>query len=174
MRSVCSGSRLYAAGNAQYRFELMALGHPKLTDSKLTIDGQTLDYFNQRPSWETITWPGDAPDKAGGSLTWDMLDGTRHRDRQFKGTWGCIRLLDKATLEQVDRANWHIDWTLEDNIHLRYALRTQAGTGPLELLQLRHFKLPEKIFLTGREPAPVKAASTPASTPAQADKAARP
>ncbi|KPC53785.1 ImcF-related family protein [Amantichitinum ursilacus] len=171
-------SRLYAEGHAQYRFDLMAIGHPKLTDSKLTIDGQTLDYFNQRQKWQRFNWPG-VPDNSasvasGGSLTWDMLDGMQYRDQQFAGTWGFIRLLDKARLEQVDRARWRIDWTLEDNVHLRYALRTLAGSGPLEILQLRHFKLPEKVFITGREMPTARAATASAAQPDNPIKAVRP
>ncbi|AFT87940.1 ImcF-related family protein [Paraburkholderia phenoliruptrix] len=33
---------------------------------------------------------------------------------------------------------------------LRYVLRTQAGAGPLDLLKLRGFRMPERIFITGR------------------------
>ncbi|GGP26355.1 ImcF-related family protein [Silvimonas amylolytica] len=158
-------SRLYAEGNGKVRFDLMAMGNPKLTDSKLTIDGQTLDYFNQQQSWERFSWPGSDPDKTGGALSWDRLQGGPTQQEKYIGTWGFIRLLDKAKVEQVDRADWRIDWALDEQTHLRYAVRTQSGAGPLELLQLRHFKLPEKIFITGREMAVVTPALRPSGLP---------
>ncbi|MDR3428205.1 type VI secretion IcmF C-terminal domain-containing protein [Silvimonas sp.] len=160
-------SRMYAEGNGKYRFDLMAMGNPRLTDSKLTIDGQTLDYFNQKQYWERFNWPGNDPDKMGGGLTWNLLQGGMAHEHKYTGSWGFIRLLDEAKVEQVDRADWRIDWTLDDTIHLRFALRTLSGEGPLELLQLRHFKLPQKIFITGREMAVVtaKTASAPAAKP---------
>ncbi|KPC54146.1 ImcF-related family protein [Amantichitinum ursilacus] len=145
-------SRMYSEGDARYRFDLMALGHPKLTDSKLTIDGQTLDYFNQKQQWQHFAWPG-VPEKAGASLTWTALQTGLQQKEDFSSGWGFVRLLAKAKVEQVDRASWRIDWLLDDGIHLRYALRTQAGEGPLELLQLKGFRLPQRVFITGREPA---------------------
>jgi type VI secretion system protein ImpL len=33
---------------------------------------------------------------------------------------------------------------------LRYLLRVQTGPGPLDLLKLRGFRMPDRIFVTGR------------------------
>jgi type VI secretion system protein ImpL len=46
---------------------------------------------------------------------------------------------------------------------LRYVLRTQAGAGPLDLLKLRGFQMPERIFVTGR--AGMLAAGVPSLPP---------
>jgi type VI secretion system protein ImpL len=35
-------------------------------------------------------------------------------------------------------------------VPLHYVLRVQAGAGPLDLLKLRGFRMPERIFVTGR------------------------
>ncbi|KPC52610.1 ImcF-related family protein [Amantichitinum ursilacus] len=156
-------SHLYAEGQSRYRFDLLAMGHPQLTDSKLTIDGQVLDYFNQKQKWAHFNWPGE-PESAGSSLTWTALQTGLQQKDDFNSTWGFVRLLSKARIEPIDKASYRIEWTLDDNLRLRYALRTQVGAGPLELLQLKGFKLPQRVFITGREPAPASA-SRPAKTP---------
>ncbi|MDR3428732.1 ImcF-related family protein [Silvimonas sp.] len=153
-------SRMYAEGDTRYRFDIMAMGHPKLIDSVLSIDGQSLDYFNQKQQWEHFTWPG-TPEKAGAHLTWSTLQAGLQKKEDFNSVWGFVRLLAKAKVEQIDRASYRVEWTLDDDIRLRYAVRTQAGAGPLELLQLKGFKLPERVFVTGREIAAPKPESAP-------------
>ncbi|MFC3625939.1 ImcF-related family protein [Vogesella amnigena] len=140
--------QLYAEGDLKTRFSLMALGHPKVTDSQLQLDGQSVRYFNQRPVWQNLAWPGE-PLKAGGTLLWESLDGGLRKQQDSPGPWGFIRLLAKAKAERLNNSDWRLVWPLDDGAQLRYTLRTQAGSGPLALLQLDHFKLPARVFDTG-------------------------
>ena len=66
------------------------------------------------------------------------------------GAWGWIRLLDKASVSAypgVD-SSYSLSWKAQDGRTLNYTLRTEAGEGPLALLKLRNFRLPETIFST--------------------------
>jgi type VI secretion system protein ImpL len=61
----------------------------------------------------------------------------------------------KATLASTGDAAPADDATIGEpldstKLPLRYVLRTQAGAGPLDLLKLRGFRMPERIFITGR------------------------
>ncbi len=58
-------------------------------------------------------------------------------------------MLEKA--EITDNAGvssgFNLRWTAQDGLPLNYTLRTEAGEGPLVLLKLRDFELPEAIFV---------------------------
>ena len=43
-------------------------------------------------------------------------------------------------------SSWSLSWKAPDGLLLNYTLRTEAGEGPLALLVLRNFTLPETIF----------------------------
>lgn len=43
-------------------------------------------------------------------------------------------------------SSWSLSWKAPDGLLLNYTLRTEAGEGPLALLALRNFTLPETIF----------------------------
>lgn len=61
---------------------------------------------------------------------------------------GRIRLLDKAVVSAYPgtSSSWSLSWKAPDGLLLNYTLRTEAGEGPLALLALRNFTLPETIF----------------------------
>lgn len=79
----------------------------------------------------------------------------------MSGAWGWIRLLDRASVSAYAGLNssWNLTWHAPDGRALNYTLRTEAGEGPLALLKLRHFSLPDQLFTvsapdatdTGRE-----------------------
>ena len=66
----------------------------------------------------------------------------------FPGAWGWIRLLDKAVVSAYPgtSSSWSLSLKAPDGLLLNYTLRTEAGEGPLALLALRNFTLPETIF----------------------------
>jgi type VI secretion system protein ImpL len=66
------------------------------------------------------------------------------------GPWGWIRLLDKAAVNAYPGvgSSYSLSWKAQDGRTLHYTLRTEAGEGPLALLKLRNFRLPETIFNT--------------------------
>ncbi len=140
-------SHLYAEGDTHYRFQLLPIPAAKLIESELLIDAQRLRYFNQKADWQTFSWPGD-PEQAGARLSWTSVQAGLRKQDDYAGRWALLRLLATAKVEQIDKANYRLQWDLPDGEKLRYILRTEAGAGPLELLQLRGFKLPQRVFVT--------------------------
>ncbi|HEM7134259.1 TPA: hypothetical protein U2I51_003768, partial [Providencia rettgeri] len=63
--------------------------------------------------------------------------------------WGLIRLLETANVAPYagSTSSYTVSWVTPDSNTLNYQLRTEMGQGPLALLKLRNFVLPEKIFL---------------------------
>ncbi|WP_321880391.1 ImcF-related family protein [Paraburkholderia bannensis] len=156
------GARLYATGEAGYHFEIMAQPTPNVTRTELTVDGQQIVYFNQRETWTSLVWPGNG--LAGHvSLTWQSLDAGTRIASDATGDWALLRLLEKAQTRPLDDSRFELVWngaagsgdakaaSADDAASpLRYLLRVQAGAGPLDLLKLRGFTMPDRIFVTGR------------------------
>ncbi|MNM93300.1 hypothetical protein D3C81_1056690 [compost metagenome] len=67
----------------------------------------------------------------------------------YQGTWGLIRLLEQARVTVLDDSATRYRLVLEapDGLGLTWHLRTELGAGPLALLKLRSFRLPQQIFL---------------------------
>ncbi|MFN3359564.1 MAG: hypothetical protein ACK418_26655, partial [Pseudomonas sp.] len=63
---------------------------------------------------------------------------------------GLIRLLEKARVTPLDDADSRYRMVLKapDGLNLIWHLRTELDAGPLALLNLRGFKLPQQIFLS--------------------------
>ena len=139
-------SRLYVQGEAVYQFELMPVAMPGLVRTELSVDGQTLSYFNQKESWTPLRWPGNSQ-QASTRLVWESLKAGSRQTLDFSGRWAFIRLLEKARVEPLDKARYQLDFPLSDGLTARYILRTTAGEGPLALLKLLQFKLPERVFV---------------------------
>jgi type VI secretion system protein ImpL len=77
-----------------------------------------------------------------------MDHGQRRRAsvRGLQRTWGFIRWLDQGKRQQLDRSQWMMSFTAPDGRTLQWVLRSQLGSGPLALLDLRGFTLPDQIF----------------------------
>ncbi|POR47692.1 type VI secretion system protein ImpL [Paraburkholderia eburnea] len=156
------GARLYAQGEAGYHFEIMPQPTPDVTRTELTVDGQQIVYFNQREIWTPLVWPGNG--LAGhASLTWQSLDAGTRIASDATGDWAFLRLLANAQVKPLDDSRFELVWNGttasadakaasagDATLPLRYLLRVQAGAGPLDLLRLRGFQMPERIFVTGR------------------------
>ncbi|QOD84405.1 ImcF-related family protein [Chromobacterium haemolyticum] len=155
-------SLLYAQGDAGIRFELKPIASVGLAETRLQLDQQRLHYFNQVESWQAVSWPGDSL-KAGSSLQWQSVDAGLRQTLDHPGRWGVLRLLEQAKREQIDRSSWQLSWALPDGHQARYQLRSEAGAGPLALLQLIQFQLPTRIFIVepGKPPAAAKQARRP-------------
>ncbi|WP_454767037.1 ImcF-related family protein [Cupriavidus campinensis] len=178
------GARLLAHGEPRYRFELKPVPTPGLTDTRLTLDGQTLHYYNQREVWQAMAWPAATPGYPGTRLQWQTEAAGTNQHYAFGGRWGWVRMLERASVEPMDSATFQLTWHAEPGDHgstpapdpdsltaraamlapsrdvthpIRYLLRTELGQGPLELLALRGFAMPSRIFvdprpiMTGRE-----------------------
>lgn len=137
---------LFASGDAGMHFELMARPSRNVVQTDITIDGQDIKYFNQMESWSAVSWPGNVF-KPGVMLNWSSVNAGSRQFADYQGSWGLIRLLDRAEVKQLDSSRYQLRFTAPDGLPLNYILRTEAGAGPLALLALKGFHLPQQIFL---------------------------
>ncbi|HFZ8993331.1 TPA: ImcF-related family protein [Citrobacter freundii] len=136
---------LFTGGSQGISFELQARPAPQVVETRLTIDGQQLHYFNQMADWQSFRWPGETW-KPGTMLTWTSTSAGARLFGDYSGTWGFIRWLEQGKRQQLDRSQWMMSFTAPDGRTLQWVLRTQLGSGPLALLALRNFSLPDQIF----------------------------
>ncbi|MCS2153172.1 type VI secretion protein VasK [Scandinavium goeteborgense] len=136
---------LFTDGSQGISFELQARPSPEVVETQLTIDGQRLRYFNQMADWQSFRWPGDTF-KPGTMLTWISTSAGARLFGDYTGTWGFIRWLELSKRQQLDRSQWMMSFNALDGRTLQWVLRSQLGKGPLALLDLRGFNLPEQIF----------------------------
>jgi type VI secretion system protein ImpL len=190
-------AHMLAQGEPQYRFDIKPIPTPGLTDTVLTIDGQKLHYYNQRETWQAMTWPAANLQELGTRLQWQSEKAGTNKSYEFGGRWGLVRMLERAHVEPLDSATYQLTWrgipdtkgsrssvgegASDGNGHttagaadsdadslvaraakvpasaelaypLSYQLRTEVGQGPLEMLMLRGFVLPSRIFVGGEQP----------------------
>lgn len=137
---------VFAQGDAGLNFELMARTSKDIARMQLAVDGQHLDYFNQMESWQRFRWPGDSW-YPGANLNWrTVTSGGMQLYDSTQGNWGWIRLLEKARVTQLDSSRAQLIWLTPEGRTLKFILRSELGDGPLALLRLRGFRLPENIF----------------------------
>ncbi|EQA5709323.1 type VI secretion system contractile sheath large subunit, partial [Cronobacter sakazakii] len=136
---------VFAQGDAGVRFELMARPSRDVARMQLTLDGQKLDYFNQMESWRSFSWPGETW-YPGVDLSWRTVTSGMQLYSNNAGKWGFIRLLGKAQITPVDSSRIQLVWVAPDGSPLKFIMRTELGDGPLALLRLQGFTLPETIF----------------------------
>ncbi|WP_373272686.1 ImcF-related family protein [Escherichia coli] len=139
----------FTEGNAGMNFELRPGTADGVMQTDMIIDSQKLTYVNQMPAWKRFTWPADT-EAPGANLSWISTQAGTRQYADIPGAWGWIRLLDKAALKAYPGvgSSYSLSWKAQDGRTLNYTLRTEAGEGPLALLKLRNFRLPETIFST--------------------------
>ncbi|MGX5100596.1 ImcF-related family protein [Enterobacter cloacae] len=150
----------FTEGNAGMNFELRPGTADGVMQTDIIIDSQKLTYVNQMPVWKRFTWPADT-EAPGANLSWISTQAGTRQYADIPGAWGWIRLLDKAVASAypgVD-SSYSLNWKAQDGRTLNYTLRTEAGEGPLALLKLRNFRLPETIFITSGATSPDQVAS---------------
>ncbi|RQZ05610.1 type VI secretion protein VasK [Burkholderia sp. Bp9031] len=143
------GAQFYVQGDVGGKFEIMALPTPKVTRSELSVDGKQIVYFNQQERWTPLAWPGNGLNGHAG-LTWQTLDAGLRQAFDSTGDWAFLRLLSKADIEQLDSTRYRLTWNAGNDEPLSYVLRTQVGAGPIDLLKLRGFRMPDRIFVVGK------------------------
>ena len=136
---------LFTDGSQGISFELQARPAPQVVETQLTVDGQKLHYFNQMAEWQSFRWPGETY-KPGAMLTWTSTSAGTRLFGDYSGTWGFIRWLEQGKRQRLDGSQWMLTFSAPDGKTLQWVLRTQLGSGPLALLALRGFTLPELIF----------------------------
>ncbi|UYK97761.1 ImcF-related family protein [Pantoea stewartii] len=139
----------FTEGNARMNFELRPGTADGVMQTDMIIDSQKLTYVNQMPAWKRFTWPADT-EAPGANLSWISTQAGTRQYADIPGAWGWIRLLDKAAVKAYPGvgSSYSLSWKAQDGRTLNYTLRTEAGEGPLALLKLRNFRLPETIFST--------------------------
>lgn len=139
---------VFAQGDAGVHFELMARPSRDVARMQLTLDDQKLDYFNQMESWQSFTWPGNTY-YPGVDLSWRSTSTEMRLYESNQGSWGFIRLLDKALITPLDSSRTQLVWITPDGNPLKLIMRSELGDGPLALLKLQGFSLPQTIFAVG-------------------------
>ncbi|TDN59328.1 ImcF-related family protein [Paraburkholderia sp. BL10I2N1] len=141
---------LFPAGDAHVRFDLRGVATPGVTDMKVVLSRRELNYFNQKEDWVPFEWPGQSLENLS-HIEWQTEQGGLRSALDAQGRFGLIRLLERAKISQEDNARYLLTWAPDTSqgIALKVQLRTDAGAGPLDVLQLRHFALPSRIFVTG-------------------------
>ncbi|MBD9677933.1 type VI secretion protein VasK [Pseudomonas sp. PDM18] len=144
---------LYTDGGMGMSFQLQAKPVRNVVETTFILDGVKLEYFNQMESWQQFTWPGGT-DHPGASLSWTSLKGGARLFGDYAGVWGLIRLLEQAQVTSLDGSDTRFELVLKaaDELPLTWQLQTELGRGPLAVLQLRGFALPENIFDIGIAP----------------------
>lgn len=144
---------VFTSGEAGLHFELRPGTAADVMQTDLIIDSQKLTYMNQQPVWKRFTWPADT-EAPGASLSWISTKAGTRQYGDMPGSWGLIRLLDKAQVSANPgiSSSWQLTWQAPDGRPLNYILRTEAGEGPLALLKLRNFTLPGDIFIISDTP----------------------
>jgi len=139
----------FTEGNAGMNFVLRPGTADGVMQTAMIIDSQKLIYVNQMPAWKRFAWPADT-EAPGANLSWISTQAGTRQYADIPGSWGWIRLLDKAAVSAYPGvgSSYSLSWTAQDGRTLNYTLRTEAGEGPLALLKLRNFRLPETIFST--------------------------
>ncbi|MEQ5236856.1 ImcF-related family protein [Proteus terrae] len=142
------GDVVFANGEARLYFELRPGTSPDIMQTHLMIDKQSLIYDNQQPQWQRFVWPADTV-ASGASLSWITTNTGTRIYGDYRGVWGIIRLLEDAKIAPYagSTSSYSVSWKTLNGQSLNYILRTEMGEGPIALLQLRNFVLPEKIFL---------------------------
>ncbi|WP_260426594.1 ImcF-related family protein [Burkholderia sp. Bp9142] len=143
------GAQLYVQGDAREKFDIMALPTPKVTRSALSVDGTQVIYFNQQERWTPLAWPGNGLSGHAG-LSWQTLNAGLRQAFDSTGDWAFLRLLSQADIKQLDSTRYRLTWNAGSDEPLSYVLRTQVGAGPIELLKLRGFRMPDRIFVVGK------------------------
>jgi type VI secretion system protein ImpL len=139
----------FTEGVAGMNFELRPGTADGVMQTDMIIDSQKLVYVNQLPVWKRFAWPADT-EAPGANLSWISTQAGTRQYADIPGAWGWIRLLDKAVVSAYPGvgSSYSLSWKAQDGRTLNYTLRTEAGEGPLALLKLRNFRLPETIFST--------------------------
>ncbi|UNH39820.1 ImcF-related family protein [Moellerella wisconsensis] len=137
---------VFAQGDANIHFELMARPSKGVAQVQLVLDGQKLNYFNQMESWKSFIWPGESY-YPGVTLNWQSVRSGMQIYANYQGNWGLMRLLEQAEVTQLDSSRYQLVWRTKGSETLRFILRSELDNGPLALLKLQQFRLPEKIFL---------------------------
>ncbi|SAK64777.1 ImcF-related family protein [Caballeronia ptereochthonis] len=140
---------MFPSGDARVRFDLRGVPTPGVTEMSFALAGRDFKYFNQKEEWVPFEWPGQTLENVT-HVEWQTAQGGLRSALDEHGRFGLIRLLEHAKVAQQDGARYLLSWTPDQSQAppLSMQMRAEAGAGPLDVLALRHFTLPTRIFVT--------------------------
>lgn len=147
-----TGQEAFAGGEPGLRFELQIRPQRHIEETDLQLDDTALKYFNQQAEWQSFTWPDIKATHPQAVLSYIPL---KEDDSEglppvkvlaFEGPWALLRLLGEADRKQIDNSRWLISWKTNRGHPVSLLMRTASDDGPLDLLKLRGFTLPETVF----------------------------
>ncbi|MFD3248005.1 ImcF-related family protein [Rahnella aquatilis] len=141
---------VFTTGDANVQFQLMGKPSRDVMETDLILDQQKVDYHNQLESWQPLAWPATQW-KPRTTLSWVSVNAGTRLYGDYTGSWGFIRLLDNAQVTMVDNSTYKLAWKAPDGNTLNFMMRTESGAGPLALLRLKGFRLPQQVFVDAGE-----------------------
>ncbi|MFJ2992477.1 ImcF-related family protein [Pandoraea sp. NPDC087047] len=158
---------LFPSGDAHVRFDLRGVPTPGITDARFVFSEREFHYFNQKEEWMPFVWPGETLENVT-RVQWQTDQGGLRSAFDAQGRFGLIRLLERAQVEPQDSARHVLTWTPDQAAvpPLRVQMRSEVSAGPLDVLQLRHFSLPARVFASGSMTPAKKRATPTRATPA--------
>jgi type VI secretion system protein ImpL len=129
------GAHMLVQGDPQYRFELKPIATPGLTDTKLTIDGQKLHYYNQRETWIRMTWPASNLQDPGTLLQWQTEKAGTNKNYEYGGRFALLRMIGHGHIVPIDSATVQITWPAVPDTRgpLEESTDVQSGKAPYEI-----------------------------------------
>ncbi|MBZ7549314.1 type VI secretion protein VasK, partial [Klebsiella oxytoca] len=91
---------LFTDGSQGISFEMQGVAMREVVETALTLDGQTLHYFNQLADWQRFRWPG-VMNKPGAMLTWTSTTAGSRLYANHSGPWGVIRMLEPMARQKA-------------------------------------------------------------------------
>lgn len=135
---------LFINGSTTTTFELLPRTGKEIK-TELIIDEQILSATGTKGGWKTFSWPGKT-NLPKAQISWNANNMGMRLYEDMRGTFGFIRLLEKAQIRDLGGRRYLLTWKASDGELLSYELRAARGSGPLALLQLRGLYLPEVVF----------------------------
>lgn len=161
-RSSQIGRLLFRNGEPHMTLDIYPQPTVGVQEYALEVDGQTLRYRNEPQAWQRISWPASpaasavpamasSTGAAGARLSMVGANGIPQQLAAFQGTWGWMRLIDRARATQLDPARLQLAWSLPAGEPIRLWVR--ASDVPVSaFVALRHFKPAASVSGASRLP----------------------
>ncbi|HHC4843916.1 TPA: ImcF-related family protein, partial [Klebsiella oxytoca] len=104
---------LFTDGSQGISFEMQGVAMREVVETALTLDGQTLHYFNQLADWQRFRWPG-VMNKPGAMLTWTSTTAGSRLYANHSGPWGVIRMLEPMARQKAGDGLYRLTVTAPD------------------------------------------------------------
>lgn len=135
---------------------------PWVATTTFKLGGAAIEYHNGPEKWETLRWPGEAPDE-GATIEVRGANGMNERLRQ-EGVWGVFRLVEQGSVVRSTAQTFTVAWELQTHgVTIKADIRTTGGSSPffgvqgrsknpgfLQPVRAKGGAAPKKIVLSAR------------------------